>query len=242
MKNIPIPFTQKMGHFFTQAPEALTVEEALRWAQVRGMNGDVKCAEKIAYSWIGTKPFEHEIFWESFLQLLLSTAMFNWNKLTELIDYAREMKRENPAYNLKGRTVQSLIRQSDEWHNKYGHVKGNWFWKSCGINGFKVSKKEELLELEELTEAKKLVEEGKAMKHCVASYTHYCAEGKTAIYSLRKYSSGLLTDILATVEINIFLKRIMQAKARMNKPISSEAKKYIDQWASKNMLTISPHL
>ena len=66
------------------------------------------------------------------------------------------------------------------------------------------------------------------MKHCVASYTHYCAEGKTAIYSLRKYSSGLLTDILAMVEINIFLKRIMQTKATMNKPISNEAKKYID--------------
>lgn len=66
MKNIPIPFTQKMGHFFTQAPEVLSIEEALRWAQVRGMNGDVKCAEKIAFSWIGTKPFENEIFGNRF--------------------------------------------------------------------------------------------------------------------------------------------------------------------------------
>ena len=74
--------------------------------------------------------------WESFLQLLIRNGMFNHDKLTELIDYVRETKRENANYNLKGRTLQSLMRQSDEWHCKYKNVKGNWFWKPCGIDGF----------------------------------------------------------------------------------------------------------
>ncbi len=242
MENIPIPFTQKMGHYFAQAPAKMAVTEALRWAQVKGMGGIEKTAERIAYSWIGTKPFGDELFWESFLQLLLRSGMFNHDKLTELIDYVREAKRENAGYNLKGRTLQSLMRQSDEWHGKYAHVKGNWFWKSCGIDGFKIERKTEIVKLEELTEAKKLIEEGAAMKHCVASYTHYCAQGKTAIFSLRKYSGGVLNDIIATIEVNIFLKRIMQAKAKMNKPISAEAKKYMEAWAAKNALVVSPYL
>ena len=78
------------------------------------------------------------------------------------------------------------------------------------------------------------------MKHCVASYTHYCAQGRSAIFSLRKYSNGVLHDIMATIEVNVFLKRIVQAKGKMNKPISEEAKKYIESWAAKTMLTINP--
>jgi hypothetical protein len=242
MEGIPIPFTKKMGHYFTQAPSKMAVTEALRWAQVKGMKGDEKLAERIAYSWIGTKPFEDEAFWESFLHLMLLGGMFNYNKLTELIDYVRVTRRENPEYDLKGRTLQSVIRQSDKWHGQYVNVKGNWFWQSCGIEGFKMNRKTEIIKLEELTEAKKLVEEGWAMKHCVASYTQYCAEGRSAIFSLRKYADGLLKEILATIEVNIFLKKIVQAKARMNKPISEEAKKYVESWAAKNALALSPYL
>jgi len=238
MKDIPVAFTQKMGHYFIQAPEKFNVAEALRWAQVKGFGGNENLAERIAFSWIGTKPFADEDFWQSFLQLLVRDVMFNLNKLTELIDYVREMKRENAVYSLKGRTLQSLIRKSDNWHNKFAHVKGNWFWKTCGIEGLKIIRKEDVVKLEEITEAKKLVEEGTAMKHCVASYTHYCAQGKSAIYSLRKYSGGVLKDILATIEINIFLKRIVQAKAKKNQPISNEAKNIMAQWATKNALSI----
>lgn len=242
MKNIPIAFTQKMGHYFINAPEKFTVTEALRWAQVRGLGGNENLAERVAFSWIVTKPFEDENFWENFLQLLACSAMFNLNKLSELIDYVREMKRENVQYNLKGRTLQSLTTQSDKWHSKFAHVKGNWFWKSCGIEGLKIIRKEDVVKIEELTEAKKLIDEGTAMKHCVASYTYYCAQGKSAIYSLRKYSGGVLKDILATIEVNIFLKRIVQAKAKKNEPITKEAKTIMTQWAAKHELSVSEFL
>jgi hypothetical protein len=242
IKNIPIAFTQKMSHYFIHAPGKFNVTEALRWSQVMGLGGNEILAERIAFSWIGTKSFADEDFWESFLHLLARNALFNLNKITELIDYVREMKREDAGYLLKGRTLQSLIRQSDKWHGKYAHVKGNWFWKPCGIEGLQLVRKEDVIKIEELTEAKKLVQEGTAMKHCVASYTHYCATGKSAIYSLRKYSGGMLKDILATIEVNIFLKRIVQAKANMNKPISKEAENIMTHWAMKNSLGISERL
>lgn len=220
----------------------LSVAEALRWAQVKGLNGEDKLAERIAYSWIGTKPYADEDFWETFLQLLVNGGMFNHNKVTELIDYVREAKRENGNYSLKGRTLQSLLRQSDIWHNRFTQFRGNSFWKSSGIEGYKAEKKTELVVLEELTESRKLMEEGKAMKHCVSSYAFYCSIGKSAIFSLRKYSGGILMDIMATIEVNLSLRRIVQAKGKMNKSISVEARKHLEAWAMNQGMEVSHYL
>ncbi|HTE11418.1 MAG TPA: PcfJ domain-containing protein [Chitinophagaceae bacterium] len=242
VKDIPFAFTQKMGHWFLQAPARLSIAEALRWAQVKGLHGDNKLAERIAYSWMGNKPYWDEDFWEGFIRILVNGGIFNHEKLTELIDYVREVKRENSAYNLKGRTLQSLLRQSDEWHNRNLYIKGNQIWNTCGIDGFKVEKKSESVILEELTGSKLLSDEGRKMRHCVGSYTHLCVTGKTAIFSLRKYSVGILTDTLATVEVSLVTKRVVQAKAKMNRKISDEARKYVDVWAHKNDLSVNPYL
>ena len=242
MKNIPIPFTQKMGHYFLMAPAKLSIAEALRWAQVKGLNGEDRLAERIAFSWIGTKTYGDEDFWESFIRLVVTGGMFNLNKLTELIDYVREEKRADRNYHLKGRTLLSLFRQSDAWHSRFSNSKSNQVWKPCGIEGYRAEKKSELIVLVELTESRKLTEEGKTMKHCVGSYTFYCAKGKSAIFSLRKYSGGILLDIMATIEVNLALQRVVQAKAKMNKPISEEAKKYMEVWAMNEGLVLNPYL
>jgi len=239
---MPIPFTQKIGHYFLQAPHQFSVAEALRWAQVMGMGGDQKLAERIAASWLSVKPYQHEDFWETFIHLLIRGGMFNLSKITELIDYVRECKRENVQYHLKGRTLQSLMRQSDEWHGRFTTIKGNQFWKPSGIEGCEVKRKECLLKMEELTESKLLAEEGRAMKHCVGSYTYYCAKGKTAIFSLRKYTHGLLLEVLATIEVNVALRKVMQAKAKMNAQISADARKILDDWAEAQGLTINTYL
>jgi len=242
MKNIPIPFTQKMGHYFLMAPAKLSITEALRWAQVKGLNGEGKLAERIAFSWIGIKTYGDEDFWESFIRLVVTGGMFNLNKLTELIDYVREEKRANCNYHLKGRTLLSLFRQSDAWHSRFSNSKSNQVWKPCGIEGYRVEKKSELIVLEELTESRKLTEEGKSMKHCVSSYAFYCTKGKSAIFSLRKYSGGILLDIMATIEVNLALQKVVQAKAKMNKPISEEAKKHVEVWAMNEGLLLNPYL
>ena len=243
MRDVPIPFTQKTGHYFLHAPANYSIAEALRWAQVKALGGDDKLAARVVASWLGNKPYSNEDFWERFIQIVIQGGMFNLNKLTELIDYVREAKRENAGYHLKGRTLQSLLRQSDEWHSRFVHKsRAATIWKPCGIEGVRIERKSCIIKLEELTEGKQLAEEGRAMKHCVASYTWYCANGKTAIFSLRKYEAGFVQDIMATIEVNLALKRIVQAKAKMNKPISDEAKKYMTDWAEKEGLMINAYL
>ncbi|CAN5615698.1 hypothetical protein BH10BAC2_BH10BAC2_06330 [soil metagenome] len=240
MKDIPIPFTQKMGHYFIQAPVNFSIAEALRWAQVRGLGGDEKLSERITTSWLGYKAYGDENFWQAFLMIIIQGGMFNPAKLTELTDYVREAKRLNGNYHLKGRTLQSLLRQSDEWHNRFKHIKNvSLCWKPCGVEGFRIKRKEDVMVLEELTESKQLSVEGQTMKHCVASYAFYCAKGRSAIFSMRKYAGDVLLDTVATIEINLSLRRIVQAKAKMNKPVSDEVRKYMLSWAETNALAVS---
>lgn len=240
--NMPINFTQRMGHYFLQAPSKFSIPEALRWAQVKGMSGDDRLAERIAYSWIGTKPYADEDFWEAFIRIVVNGGLFNYDHLTEVIDYVRESKTQDRNYSLKGRTLQSLLRQSDEWHRRSIAIKGVRMWNTCGIKGYKFEKKDEMILMEELTGSKLLIDEGRRMKHCVASYVHYCEAGRTAIFSMRKYSMGIFIETLATIEVSLGTKRIMQAKARMNRKISDESMKHLTKWAGENELSMNPYL
>ncbi|MBG9374763.1 PcfJ domain-containing protein [Panacibacter sp. DH6] len=243
LKDMPIPFTQKMGHYFTIAPGNFTIQEAIRWAQVRGLGGDERLANRIVASWLGYKPYADEDFWQAFLQIVIHGGMFNLAKLTELIDYVRDAKQQHVNYHLKGRTLQSLLRQSDVWHNRFKHIKNiGLCWKPCGIEGFRIKKKEEVLVLEELTESKLLSAEGQAMKHCVASYALYCSQGRSAIFSMRKYVGNVLLERLATVEVNLSSGKIVQAKGKMNRPVSDEVKRYMLNWAEENALTVNQYL
>ncbi len=239
---MPVPFTQKMGHYFLQAPSAFTIQEALRWAQVKGLGGDDRLAERFAGSWMGYKNFDDENFWQAFIQLVINGGMFNHDKLSDLIDYVRAARTENRNYTLKGRTLQSLTRQSDEWHKVEVSIKGSQTWDSCGLDGYKIESKDEVIALEELLGSKLLANEGRTMKHCVSSYLSYCRAGKSAIFSMRKYSFGVMKETIATIEVNVASKRIVQARAKLNARISGEAKKHLDMWARNQGLILSPYL
>lgn len=242
LEPMPVPLNRKAFHFFQMAPEKMSVPEAIRWAQSRGYGASAALAERIAYSWLSVKPAGDESFWESFIALLAKDQSFDHYHTGELIDYVREQKRNNRTYSLKGRTTVSLLRQSNRWHRQISAVNMNSIWQPSGIDGVQVRKKEELLVLEELNSQKELMEEGRTMKHCVASYAFYCAAGRTAIFSMRKYLDGQLVEKLATIEVNLNLKRIVQAKAKMNRPVSEEALKMLTIWAGKENLTLGPYL
>jgi hypothetical protein len=51
-----------------------------------------------------------------------------------------------------------------------------------------------------------------------------------------------MQEVLATIEVNISLKRIVQAKGKLNKPISNEVRKCMETWAKKRELSIGTYL
>jgi hypothetical protein len=81
---------------------------------------------------------------------------------------------------------------------------------------------------EHLTTSAALLKEGTEMKHCVASYAGYCAEGRSVIFSMRKDNVGF-----ATIELRGTNKdyEIVQQYTRHDVTITNPAMlKIIDRW------------
>jgi hypothetical protein len=123
-----------------------------------------------------------------------------------------------PNLSMKGRTVQSVLRQVEAWHRqlhrpaRYGHRA----WLPCGIPGYSrvegIPGNQRLFTVTELLSSRELADEGRAMHHCVGSYTHSCASGRCAIYALR-VDAGQGLERRLTIEVIVQNRMIVQAPA-----------------------------
>ena len=252
MKSITLTLslTKKMQYYFTQTPEGFRVKEAMRWAQVRGLGGDEWLAYQVAYSVLSRKGFSKEDFWLEFLRIVVKGGMFCFDKFEEVYEYLSHKLRQVPSYSLKGRTLASLIRHSEEWQKENKLMQSikhdSLSWERSKYDCFTMTEGDGMIattfELHELTSRKKLIEEGRLMRNCVATYAHACSKNITRIFSLRQYKAGIEDDRLATIEVDITSHRIVQAKYKFNKPISEKTKKMLSKWAMDNGLLVAKYL
>lgn len=66
----PIRLTKRMARYFMLAPDDLSVEQALRWAQVRGLGGNARLARTVAETSLRV-PTTDEPFCETLIQFLV---------------------------------------------------------------------------------------------------------------------------------------------------------------------------
>ncbi|WP_337044871.1 PcfJ domain-containing protein [Emticicia sp. 17c] len=241
-----IPLSHKMKVEFMQSLVGFRVFEAFRYAQVISLGGDEPLAYHLAYSWLGKKATRDEIFWEKFIRILIAGKITASKVIHELIDYVRFELTQNPAYSLKGRTFTSLNRESMRWHEaikKSQLSKEESVWKPAFFQPFEIAEENEVhYKMIELLSDKELVAEGMKMNNCVATYTRHCVKGKSSIVSLRKYQFGSEVERMATIDIELSSKSIVQAKARFNGPINSKATELLTQWAKIHEFTICDYL
>ncbi len=250
LSKMPVRLTKKGAHYFLQAPADYTIEMALRRAQALAFGSDELLAGRIACTSLSRNDFQHEAFWETVIQFFMKQAMLDFNKMEEIIDYLSDCIRNNAEYSIKGRTITSLTRQSDEWHTAqaiHNASKVELFtWNPTLDSSFTVAKKDgndvKRYRLFELCSSKELIVEGRKMNHCVASYARSCCVKVAAIFTLRCISFSKGQEILATIEVDIKSQTIVQAKARFNKPISPIAKKIMHDWATEHELKIGKWL
>lgn len=243
---LPIQLTKKGAHYFRTAPDDYNVYMAIRWAQSLSYGADKVLADYLANSFLSRISFDQELFWEKVIQFMAKQTMFSPQKLGELLDYLGHQIDEDENYTIKGRTINSLIRASDAWHIEINRVSNSYkelIWNACSINSYTVTEGKEEHEvtyrLYELRSTKELSVEGKKMNHCVVTYAASCNSRSTAIFTLRKKDVYNVEQTLATIEVNITHKMIVQAKARFNKPISNKANEILKKWATKQGLGMS---
>lgn len=238
----PVTFTKTMAHEFRQTPRHFTVHQAIRRAQALGYGATIQTAEAIAWSAtleeIGNPTFRSAVI--QFIAKVKETVAFD--TLQQVVDYLVHMYRQDSSFSLKGRTWAALSRQAAAYHIELAKrlaAESYSGWEPCAINDFEFKKGSAVIRIVQLTNSEALYDEGHEMAHCVAEYDEECAEGTIAIFSVRKFTKGTEGyETLATLEVQLAIYEVVQAKARFNAMISKEAHKHITQWAIKEKLSI----
>jgi hypothetical protein len=262
LRNLPIMMTKRMANEFLQAPDYCNTREAFRWAQVMAMGGDANLAYYVNRSLLGRNNFRDDAFWVTVIQFFARLEMFDNSHVEAIVDYINHQRFVQDNFSMKGRTVEALLRQTEAWHaelnrerirNQVLPVRENSLpihtlkWLGSGIRGYGFeegkNERKKLYTLRELLSGPELGEEGKAMQHCVASYTHSCYTGKCSIFSLSVHVPAMSeTQKLATIEVNLRNQQVVQIKRKYNAAPLPKEMEIIREWVSRENLTFSKWL
>jgi hypothetical protein len=88
----------------------------------------------------------------------------------------------------------------------------------------------------ELLSGQDLIDNGRALKHCVASYAHSCARGACSIWSLEtRDGDARRGDPVLTVEVDAN-RVVVQARGHANRRPSAQEKTVLETWMKKAAL------
>jgi hypothetical protein len=210
--------------------------------------------------------FRHPIV-TGFLDLIARTTGYRFDSgvlgdigdfILEKIQEYRESKGRTAFFSFNGRTIASLTALVNEWHtelhrrreaehalravravNDQGKPVNTERWKGLGIGTFQYAQGTIAWVVSELRTARELLDEGRRMKNCVASYGYSCATGECAIFNLScRYEGNGLTDSIATLEVKIADKTLVQAKGKCNSRVTASMMNVITRWAQANKIKI----
>jgi len=238
--DVPGRFSKMMAHRFLEAPAHYTIEEALRWGQVRGQGGNRYLAEAVVKTRLGGS-FENEEFWEKVVIFLVSNPMLDPAWVRPIVDYIHMRKYERrgvilpggrveyqdppePHFSMKSRSMLKLLRQVEE---RQAQVKKEERmrrrqWKSSGIGELSCTEEDERTRrslywtIQELLSTRELNEEGRAMRHCVASYAGRCQSGKMSIWSVQVEDPPGEPRRVMTIAVDNKRRTIIQTRGRFN--------------------------
>jgi hypothetical protein len=202
--HLPLTLTRKMAHLIhTTAPDSLTPEEALRWGQGCGLGMGERQVRALLATPLGMS-FRDESFWGTFVRFVSENPLLDPAQIGPLHDYLHwertephrqgERDRLPTGFTLKGRTAGVLLERMEAWHARTVQIERLRVtkWDPTGREGLVLAEGAWRWQLQELTTAKELSQEGRAMRHCVATYAPSCARGNISIWSLQ--AQGPPTD------------------------------------------------
>lgn len=154
----------------------------------------------------------------------------------DIADFIRTRALLNNDFSFKGRTLQSIIRLSNEWHRETQRTKGigNFSWEGINIEDWEFSGKNHVWTVKQILDTKGLHHEGSKQRHCVYSYATRCKSGFSYIFTMDSVCkhTGTKTKHI-TIELDNS-RRIMQAKGKLNRGPDDLEKQIMRRWAGDN--------
>jgi len=258
-----VPLTKKMAHHFRLAPEGYTAEQALRWAQLQALGASEASINSLVATRLG-RSFENESFWFSVLRFVADNPMLDPRQIGPIVDYLHAQRYEpidvevepglwetepppQPNLSMSGRTVNTLLRQVDEWHRSLGRYKNlpTENYEKVEFSGFVVDRssgsESKRWTIRQLMNARDLQIESDELRHCVASYHWSCAKGACSIWSLSVSGSAGPAERRQTIEVDKN-KIIVQCRGLANRDPTNEEWSIVNAWASDAGLRIAEYL
>ncbi len=245
--------TKRAAHLLGRAPRDLDAIRAVWWAKVRALGGTRTLAYVVATQvWVARYRVEGKAaeFWNHVLAWLVSHPEFPHSRVEELARYLWARREREPSLSMKGRTVERLIAILDE-EKREALAKSKRkleVFSPCGLSGatFVTPGEREGFErtwsIREILDTETLELEGKAMRHCVASYSSYIRDGESAIFSMTREMWGETKRAL-TIEVEFDKNRkrgFGEVRGKANREPTPEESAIVRRWARK--VGIAAHL
>jgi len=179
---------QETHHFLTAPPDVGSARRAFWYAVARAQCDRADVALKVARCKVASYSIA-STFWKDvarfFARHPLSIA-----GMDDLVDFLFTAKREDEAFTLKGRTLESLTRRMEEWHRvlRRNSAVGGGAWVGSPLPDVESESgrdaKRAIWRIRQLKTGDELFREGMRMRHCVAGYKPMCMAGHISIWSM----------------------------------------------------------
>jgi len=255
--DLPIVMTRRMEHIFLASQDHLPIEYAIRRTELLSLGASAEFVKAVLSTRLATD-LRHSEFWRTVWMFLIANAGdLEAAQIGPLIDYIQAVRDDRaqdgliefglrqPAFCMKGRTVQSMLRLMREWHRSLGAGRASLSWMQSPFEplqfeeqGREGSEMPRRWQMVELTNSAQLRVEGAALHHCVASYVHLCHRGISSIWSLRFWEGEKVHRVL-TVEVDPRRRAVIQARGRANCAASGKSLRVLQDWASRERLRMA---
>jgi hypothetical protein len=259
--DLPIDMTRKMEHIFLMSRDHLTIEHAMRRAELLALGA----ADELVRAVLATRSATHlgnGAFWRTLWMFLIANAhTIDLAQVGPMIDFVQAIRhqrvavetpdgivlRDSPqlSFSLKGRTAQSMLRLMQDWHRSLGLANGGLTWAPSPLQPMMTEELRQdpsappsVWQLMELTNGAQLRAEGTALRHCVASYADRCWRGASGIWALRVHRGERVRHVL-TVEVDLKRRAVVQARGWRNRAPSGKALRLLQDWSVRERLRLA---
>ncbi len=251
---IDVPLTRKMVHIFMNTPAGLGIVSALRRAQILGSGGSLTLwtAWRDTRAWpLQSLPWE--TFWQSTIEWFCRNPMLPAVQVGPLLDYFHHRRNDDVSFSMKSRSVLASLRAMEVWHRDLAETKVGArepkIFKPSGFVGCNLDHSyrdragkhhKAIWHVREILTRAELVEEGRAMHHCVYSYAPVIAAGDTSIWVVTEEDSTGHWRRL-TIEVRKSGRSIIQVRGPCNRMPHDHEMQIVREWAAKNNLVDNRH-
>jgi hypothetical protein len=189
--------SRRETHIFLAAPDGFSPSRNIWWARARAQGALLGTAGNIARSKLA-RGDPRDGFWTAAMRFFLRCPEVRLTEMEDLLDYLGAVHQERGEFPMRGRTLESVRRASEDWHRLQIKAKehGAAAWPGSPIADWQMqtgsAERGNLAtwRVTQIRTGKDLVSEGHAQHHCVAAYKSRCLSGASSIWSMTRESGA----------------------------------------------------